>query len=75
MIVRRITELVAMVLIGDGVVAISAPSRHSLLWRSGPKWWGDFMQDLAGRPNLVRALGAAEAGAGLWLARRQYPQG
>ena len=71
---RRIAELVAMVLIGDGVIAMSAPSRHSLLWRGGPRMWGDFMQGLAERPNLVRVLGAAETGIGLWLALRQYPQ-
>ena len=74
MLVRRVTELAAMVLIGDGVIAMSAPSRHSLLWRGGPQLWGEFMQGLAERPNLVRTLGAAETSVGLWLALRQYPQ-
>lgn len=74
MIVRQLTELGAMVLIGDGVLAMSAPAQHSLLWRGGPEWWGKLMQGLAERPNLVRALGAAEVGVGLGLALRQYPR-
>lgn len=30
---RRIAELVAMVVIGDGVLALAAPRKHNLLWR------------------------------------------
>ncbi len=33
------------------------------------------MEALAERPGLVRVLAAAEVGAGLWLALRQYGEG
>jgi hypothetical protein len=34
---RRIAELVAMLIIGEGVLTIIAPRRHSLLWEFGPE--------------------------------------
>lgn len=34
MIVRRITELAVLALMGDGMLAMSAPTRHSLLYRA-----------------------------------------
>lgn len=72
---RRLKELVAIVVIGDGVVGLVAPRRHSLLWELGPEWYRRAMETLAGRPGLVRALAAAEVVGGLWLALRQYPEG
>jgi hypothetical protein len=40
---RRIAELAAMVVIGDGVIALVAPRRHSLLWRFGPEGYRRLM--------------------------------
>jgi hypothetical protein len=34
---RRIAELVAMLMIEEGVLTIIAPRRHSLLWVYGPE--------------------------------------
>jgi hypothetical protein len=34
---RRIAELVAMLMIGKGVLTLMAPRRHSLLWEFGPE--------------------------------------
>ncbi len=73
--VRRLLELGAMLAIGDGVIALVAPRRHSLLWRFGPEGYKELMEGFAERPNLVRLLAAAEIGIGLWLALRQYPEG
>ncbi len=61
-----------MLAIGDGVIALVAPRRHSLLWRFGPKGYKELMERFAERPGLVRLLAAAEVGTGLWLALRQY---
>ena len=69
---RRAMELGAMVLVGDGVLALVAPRRHSLLWAGGPEWARRLMRASAQRPAVVRALAAAEVGVGLWLALRQY---
>jgi hypothetical protein len=72
---RRIAELAAMVVIGDGVIALVAPRRHSLLWRFGPEGYRRLMETFAGRPALVRVLAAVEVAGGLWLALRQYEDG
>jgi hypothetical protein len=72
---RNVAELIAMLAIGDGVVALVAPRRHSLLWRFGPESYQRAMKEFAERPALVRLLAATEVGLGLWLALRQYSKG
>lgn len=72
---RRITEFAAMVVIGDGVLALAAPRKHNLLWRIGPDGFKRAMEWFAGRPALTRFLAAAQITAGLWLALRQYGDG
>lgn len=69
---RNIAELVAMLMIGDGVIGLAAPRQHSLLWGFGPEGYKQLMESFAERPALVRALAAAEIAGGLWLALRQY---
>lgn len=72
---KNFAELVAILTIGDGVVGFVAPRRHSLLWKFGPEGYKRLMEGFAERPVLVRVLAAAEVGAGLWLALRQYGEG
>jgi hypothetical protein len=69
---RRIKELAAIAVIGDGVVGLVAPRRHSLLWKLGPEGYQEALQWFAERPSLVRLLAAAELSIGLMLALRQY---
>lgn len=33
---RRVKELIAILMVGDGVLALVASRGHSLLWRFGP---------------------------------------
>ena len=75
MVMRRLIELGAIMAIGEGVVALVAPRRYSLLWRLGPQSYQRLMTGLAERPALVRFFAAAEVGVGLWLALRQFPNG
>ena len=70
---RRIKELVAIAIVGDGVVGFVAPRRHSLLWKVGPEGYQEAIRWFAERPALVRLL-AAEFGIGLALALKQYPE-
>jgi hypothetical protein len=65
----RASELAAMVMIGDGVLGTVMPGRHATRWIMGPQEWRP-MRVLAERPVLMRALSAAEAVAGIWLANR-----
>jgi hypothetical protein len=70
---RRLKELVGIVLIGDGVVGLAAPRRHSLLWDFGPEWYGRVMESLADRPGLVRGLAAAEIVGGVVVGSQAVP--
>jgi len=69
---RKLKELLAMVLVGDGVLALLAPSRHSVLWRGGSPRWNRVMYGFAEHPWLTRALAAAELASGIALASRQW---
>jgi hypothetical protein len=68
---RRLKELLAMMMIGEGVIAAIAPRRHTLLWNTGPRPLRRLVVYFARRPQITRILGAAEVGLGYWLARRQ----
>ncbi len=72
---RSIKELVAIAVIGDGVVGLVAPRRHSLLWKFGPEGYQETLRWFAEHPGVVRLLAAAELGGGIWLALRQYEAG
>jgi hypothetical protein len=69
--VRRGLETLAMLMIGDGLLALAWPRGHVSVWRRGPAGWRRFLDYFAERPMLIAGVGAAEAVAGFWLARRQ----
>ena len=64
--------LVAMLMIGEGVLSFVAPRRHSLLWEFGPEGYGRAIEAYAEHPTLSRLVAAARLG--VWLALRQYSQ-
>ncbi len=67
---NRLKDIAAMLLVGDAVLAFAMPEKRVRLWHSGPGWWERLVAPLRERPDLVRLLSVAEAGAGLWLAGR-----
>jgi hypothetical protein len=69
-----IAQLVAMLMIGDGVIALAAPRRHSLLWKFGTEGYRRTMETFAEYPTLTRLLATTEVGLGLRLALRQYEE-
>lgn len=71
---QRMTEIAALLLVGDAVVGMLQPERHARLWRSGPRAYRAAMEPFVRQPGLTRVLAAAEAAAGLWWASRQRPQ-
>lgn len=75
MIQQRITELAALLMVGDGIVGLMQPERHTRLWWSGPRRYREAMEPFVRSPALTRVAGAAEAAVGLWLASRQKPEG
>lgn len=71
---KRIGEIVALVAIGDGMLALLRPDEHVALWRGGPDWWDKSLEPFAKHPRLTRAVGAAAVLAGVWIAARAEDQ-
>ena len=71
---RRIAELVEIMMSGEGVLTLIAPRRHSLLWEFGPEGYRRAVEAFAEHSTLTRLVAAAEAGLGIWLVLRVYLQ-
>jgi hypothetical protein len=69
----RIQETVAMMMIGDGVLAASRPQEHCSLWLRGPGPWQQAVGWFVDHPQVTRALGIVEVAAGLWWSFRLSP--
>lgn len=64
---KRYQHFAAMVLIGDGVMALIHPAKDAEAWSKGPRPWRNLMRTLADNPNLTRTIGAAQiAGGVIW---------
>ena len=70
---KRITESVAMMMIGDAALALFDTQRHVRLWLDGPKFWRKAVLPFSERPGMTRALAVLGLGMGFWLAARQKP--
>jgi hypothetical protein len=68
---NRTKHFAAMVLIGDGVMALVHPKRDANAWKTGPRFWRKAMRELAKRPGLTRAIGAAQIVGGVLWALQQ----
>jgi hypothetical protein len=71
MITKRILELLGFVLIGDGLMGLLFPRRHSLLWHVGPQLAKAITEELADHPKTARSVYAAELAVGVALATLQ----
>ena len=69
----QLKHITAMVLIGDGLLALVTPERDARAWRMSPEPLRTLMSYMAKRPELTRWVGAAEVAAGLWWALREDP--
>ena len=68
---RRLLELVGLMMVGDAMLALIQPRGHVALWYQGPRPWRRMMAPFRSSPDLTRALGAVELAIGLWLAARE----
>jgi hypothetical protein len=68
---KRAKHFMAMVLIGDGVMALVNPRNDAKAWKKGPLLWQTVMQGLSKRPGLTRAIAAAQVIGGVWWALHQ----
>jgi hypothetical protein len=69
---KRIKDLIAMLLVGDGVLTLVGARQRALLWRFGPQRLRKSTDWQADHPLYVRLEGIASIGIGVWLALRQY---
>ena len=60
-------ELAAMILIGDGILNVTHPRRHSALWNCGPEPYRRVASKLQSRPQATRGIGLAMVALGIWL--------
>ncbi len=68
----RWKHFTAMVLIGDGVMALVKPKHDARAWSQGPRAWRKLMRELHRRPNLTRFIGAVQiAGAVYWALQQE----
>jgi hypothetical protein len=64
----RWKHFTAMAIIGDGIMGLIHPKRDAKAWHYGPEPWKNLMQSLEDRPNLTRAISAAQVVGGiLWV--------
>ena len=69
---KRIKEALAVLLIGDGLIGVLEPRRHTALWSAGPRRpYRDAMRKLERNSMLARAAGVGLIGVGFWLVSRQ----
>ena len=62
---QRWKHFAAMVLVGDGVMALVRPRRDASAWASGPLPWRIAMRYLNQRPVLTRLIGLAQIAGGV----------
>jgi hypothetical protein len=72
----RWKHFTAMAIIGDGVMGIIHPRRDAKAWHFGPQPLQNLMQSLEDRPNLTRAISAAQVIGGiLWVLHSSKEEG
>ena len=64
---KRVVELGALFLIGDGIMGLLRPRGHSLLWHVGPELVKAATEELSSHRKTSRAFHLAEIAAGLAL--------
>lgn len=73
-VLRRVLQVGALFLIGDGIMGLIKPRWHSLLWHFGPELAKAATEELAAHPTTARTVYLAEAALGLAVASLQTPE-
>lgn len=67
----RSLEVLALAMIGEGLIGMLRPRRYPLFWKIGPEWLRHTTQTLAEHREATRLISAGEIAVGLWLALRE----
>lgn len=68
---KRITEMAAIFMIGDGILGLLQPRRHVDLWKAKALGSERLVQPFVNHPQRRRAYAVGQIGLGLLLAMRQ----
>ncbi len=68
---RGLKHFTAMVLIGDGVLALVRPEHDARAWKAGPAPWRRLMGFMHDHPDLTRMMGAVQVVGAVWWALQQ----
>jgi hypothetical protein len=71
---KRLKDIVAMLLIGDGALTLIGARERALVWRFGSEGLRNSASWQAGHPLLMRLEALASIGLGVLLAWWQYRQ-
>lgn len=69
---KRIKDIIAMLLIGDGALTLIGARNRALLWRFGPEGLRNSASWQAEHPLFMRLEGAVSIAMGVLLAWWQY---
>ena len=72
---RRLLDIFAMLLVGDGILTLVQPRRHCLLWQVGPESCREMVEEFVEHPAAARSAGLGEILLGVWLARNEESRG
>jgi hypothetical protein len=68
---KRVKDLFAAFVLGNGILDLIAPRQRLLLWLVGPEALRKVFIWFADHPTAYRLRGVARVGIGIWLALRQ----
>lgn len=71
---KRGLEILALAMIGEGIIGLIRPAQYARFWKTRPKPLREFTESLAENPNLTRLLCAGEIAVGLCLALREIDE-
>ena len=67
LISRRLLEAGGLFLIGDGIMGLLRPRRHSMLWQFGPELGRAVIEEFIEHPKIARSVYLAELALGIAL--------
>lgn len=70
---KRLKSLLAIAMVGEGVVVALIPRRYALLWLVGPRFVRQIDAWFLAHLEATRLLGITGTGLGISLALRQNP--
>ena len=72
---QELKHFAAMMLIGDGVMALVRPRQDAAAWKHGPMLWRKSMKLPQWNPAATRVVAAAQIAGALWWVLHEESNG